>query len=159
MPCKGSRKIVVGDTSYRWSVSRWKRLSGWKPADLELLDPAWLERARQFGLGDVADVAFNICIELHDEPVSQLRVRYLAKIVDGFLGPEQFTSIRPGLIREIIEKAISAGWDPKRRGNHRLELIENSGSAQRPVLLLLPGWRDVPGYKPRMVPLRILPEE
>jgi hypothetical protein len=52
---KGSRRIDVDGVSYRWRVSRWRQLSDWKPADLELLDPRWLERGRGFGLVDVAD--------------------------------------------------------------------------------------------------------
>lgn len=99
MPRKGSRRIVVAGIPYRWHVSRWKRISGWSPASLELLDRRWLEQARRFGLGDVADVTFSIAVELWDNPVSRIRVRYYAMIIDGFLGPEQLTQIKPQLVR------------------------------------------------------------
>ena len=70
IPKMGSRRIVVDGLAYRWRVSRWRKISGWSPDRLELLDPRWLEQARRFGLGDVADVTFTIAVELHDKPAS-----------------------------------------------------------------------------------------
>lgn len=159
MAKKGSRRITVNEMTYRWRVSRWRRLSGWKPADLELLDPRWLEQARRLGLGDVADVVFNIAIELYEEPAARILVKYYAKVVDGFLGIEQLTQVKPQLVREIIERALASRWDPRGRTNHDVELVENSGDPRRPVLLLLPGWDDAGGYENRMVPLEIWTRE
>jgi hypothetical protein len=156
MPRKGSRRIVVAGTAYRWHVSRWRKISGWSPASLELLDPRWLEQARRFGLGDVADVTFNIAVELHDEPVSRIRARYYAMIVDGFLGFEQLTQIKPQLIRTILERALAAGWIPDKRGDFSLEIVENTGREWRPALMVLPGLNDdIEGYENRMIPIRV----
>jgi hypothetical protein len=156
MPRKGSRRIVVAGVAYRWHVSRWKRISGWSPASLELLDPRWLDHARRFGLGDVADVAFSIAVELWDNPVSRTRVRYYAKVIDGFLGFEQLTQIKPQLVRTIVERAIAAGWSPNGRGDFPLEIVENTGQRHRPALLVLPGLdNDIEGYENRMIPFQI----
>jgi hypothetical protein len=157
MPRKGSRRIVVGGVAYRWRVSRYKRISGWSATSLTLLDPRWLEQARKFGLGDVADVTFTIAVELHDKPVSRIRVKYYAKIVDGFLGPEHFTEITPQLIRAIIERALASGWAPDKAGDWSMEIVENTGQLRRPALMILPGLTgDIEGYEKRMIPIRII---
>mgnify|MGYP006955658625 CR=1 FL=1 len=129
-------------------------------ADLELLDQRWLATARGFGLGDVADIVFNIPIERYEAPASRLLVKYYAMIVDGFLGPEQFTQIKPSLIREIIVHARAAGWDPGAKGEQILELVENAGLPHRPALLLLPEWPatrapELAGYEPRIQVLKL----
>lgn len=156
MPRKGSRKIVLAGIAYRWHASRWRKISGWSPASLELLDPRWLEQARRFGLGDVADVAFTIAVELYDKPVSRIRVQYYAMVVDGFLGFEQLTQLKPRLVRTIIERALASGWSPDKSGDFSLEIVENTGQERRPALLVLPGLNnDIEGYENRMVPIRI----
>jgi hypothetical protein len=33
---KSSRKLVVADVAYRYTVSRWRRVSDWKPASAVL---------------------------------------------------------------------------------------------------------------------------
>lgn len=156
IPSKGARAIVVGDVRYRFRVSRWRRLSAWSPASVGLVDPRWLAYARRFGLGDVADVAFTIAIERAQAPASTLVARYHAKIIDGFLGPEQLTAVTPSLVRQILERAIEDGWRPGARGDQRVDLVENSGDPRRPVLMVLPGIAsDLDGYEKKLVPLRI----
>jgi hypothetical protein len=158
MPKKGTKKIVADGVTYRWRVSRWRRVSDWKPADLENLDAEWLERARQFGLGEMADVVFRVPIELHESPSSQLLVKYFAKVVDGFFGPEQFTQIRPSFVRRVIESARAAGWDPAGHRHMTIEVVESSDAPLKPVLLILPHWKNIhpiPGYdrEVQLIPL------
>jgi hypothetical protein len=148
---KGSRRIVVDGVAYRWRVSPWKRLSSWTPPDVGLLSQTWVEQARRVGLGDMADVAMNVTVEASENPSSRLRVRYAAKVVDGFLGFEQLSSITPSLVRFVIAQARGAGWDPAKAGDHRIELVENLEGEKRPALLALPGFGDAPGYEPRIV--------
>lgn len=154
---RGSRAIVVGGVAYRFKVSRWRKVSDWKPADAGLVDERWLEQARRLGLGAVANVRFGIAVELAEAPVSKIVAGYHALVVDGFLGPEQFTRIGPSLIASLIEYATGSGWRPSERGDFRLEIVENTGRPGRPALLVLPGLTEAdPSYERRVVPLRIL---
>ena len=139
IPKKGSRKISVDGVDYRWIVSKYKIISDWRK-ETELLDEQYLQAASKFGLGDVADVVFGIAIELAENPVSIISAKYFGLVVDGFLGIEQLVSIKPKLISEIIQYSIKAGWNPNVRGNHVLEIVENTKEKHRPALLLLPGF-------------------
>jgi hypothetical protein len=153
---KSSRKLVVGDVAYRYKVSRWRKVSDWRPASADLVDERWLERARALGLGDVADVELTIAIERQDEPVSKTIVTYHAHVIDGFLGIEQFTRIQPSLVATLITKSLSAGWKPDERGDVRLHLVENSPLPERPALLVLPGLvADVEDYENRIQVVRV----
>jgi hypothetical protein len=154
---KGSRAIVVGGVGYRFKISRWRKVSDWKPADAGLVDERWLEQARRFGLGDVANVRFGIAVELAERPVSKIIAGYHALVVDGFLGIEQFTRIGPSLIATVVEHALARGWKPSERGDFRLEIVENTTKPGRPALLVLAGLtEDDASYEPRVVPVRIL---
>jgi hypothetical protein len=153
---KSSRKIVVGDVEYRYKVSRWRRVSGWTPAKAGLVDERWLAHAHALGLGAMADVEFTIAIEHENEPVSKLIVTYHAHIIDGFLGPEQFTRIQPKLVATLIETALASGWKPEERGDVRLHIVENSGAPERPALLVLPGLNeDMADYDNRIRVVRV----
>jgi hypothetical protein len=154
---KGSRSIVVSGVAYRFAVSRWRRVSDWSPASAGIVDERWLAEARRFGLGDVANVTFTIAVERAERPASKLLVRYHSRIVDGFLGPEQLTSVTPAFIETLVTHALACGWNPAERGEFRLDVVDNSGRPARPALLVLPGvTRDDPSYERRVVPLRIL---
>jgi hypothetical protein len=153
---KSSRKLVVDDVAYRYKVSRWRRISDWKPARAGLVDERFLARARAFGLGSVCDVTFTIAIELFEEPVSKTIVTYHAHVIDGFLGPEQITRIQPALVAELVRQSLASGWRPSERGELRLDLVENGDSPARPGLLVLPGVaEDVEGYENRIRVVRL----
>lgn len=153
---KSARKLVVAGVAYRYKVSRWRRISDWKPASAGLVDERWLQRARALGLGDVADVRFTIAIELEDEPVSKTIVTYHAHVIDGFLGPEQLTRIQPSLVAKLIEQSLTAGWNPKERGDLRLHLVDNGPLPERPALLVLPGLTsDIQDYENRIQVVRV----
>lgn len=155
---KGSRKLVVGDETYRWKVGRRRRVSDWKAADLGLLDAGWEAHARRFGLGDTADVVFNVVVEAFEQPASRLVVRVHSRVVDGFLGVEQLTRVGPRTVAGLIARAREAGWNPAERGDMRLDVFEDPEAPHQPAVLVLPSetWPKVPeGYEPRVVPLEI----
>jgi len=126
MPRKGSRIIVVEDVRYRWRVLPWKNVKNWRPAKAGLLNEAWVQHAQKFGLGEVADGEFDICIEAEEDPRSQAICTYHALVFYGLLAPEKFTQIKPSLVREIILRSRQQGWKPQEKGNFHLNIVENS---------------------------------
>ncbi len=144
---KGSRKITVNNSDYRWRVSRFRRISDYR-VENEVLSEEYIKVAEKYGLGSVADIVFNIPIELYDVPKSKIIVKYFGLCVDGFLGPEQFAQIKPKLISQIIEDAILQGWNPNQKGNFTIEIYENTGKKHRPAILVLPnfGNQDLKNY-------------
>lgn len=155
---KGLRRLVLAGTAYRFKVSRWRRVSEWSPASAGLVDERWVAEARKLGLGDTANVEFTIAVQAEAAPASKLIATYHAKVVDGFLGIEQWTRIGPSLVVALIEHSVAAGWDPLLRGDYRVHVVENRDGPVRPLLLVLPGLtRDDPSYPNRVVPIRITP--
>jgi hypothetical protein len=154
---KGSRKITVNGINYRWLVSRrYKQISDWH-VDTEVLDEKFVEIAQRFGLGEVADVVFTIVIELYDTPQSKIVANYFDIIVDGFIGPEQFAQIKPKLISELIKQAINNAWNPRVKGDYKLEIFEKSGEKHKPVILALPNLNtDVLDYDNLVKLIKIL---
>lgn len=135
---KGSRKITVADVDYRWRVSRPRRTSDWR-SDRTVLNETYLKLAAKYGLGEVADVIFNIPIELYTEPKSKILIKYFGLIIDGFLGVEQFSQVKPGLISQIISDSRQQGWNPTKKGDYPIEIFENTGEPHRPAIIVLPG--------------------
>ena len=113
-------------------------ISDWH-IDTGIVDERYLKIAQRFGLGKVADVVFNITIDLYEKTKSKILVKYFALIIDGFMGPEQYTQIKPGLVAEIIKQSIASGWDPSAKGDFNVEIFENTGEKHRPAILVLPG--------------------
>lgn len=155
MAKKSSRKITVGGVDYRWRVSRYRWVSDLR-VDTSIVDEEFVKVAKRFGLGGIADVVFDIVIQLYEKPKSSIQVKYFAVIVDGFMGPEQYAAIKPRLIAEIIEQSIANGWDPESRDDYNMEIIENTGEKYRPAVLVLPGFNDdVVDYDNIVKPIRI----
>ncbi|MEM9220726.1 MAG: hypothetical protein AAGD25_41215 [Cyanobacteria bacterium P01_F01_bin.150] len=156
LPKKGSKKIHVNGSDYRWLGSKWNKVSDWR-ADREFVDEEFLAIAQKFGLGDTADVYFNLVIEKHENPVSKIAVKYFGKVIDGFLGIEQFTQIKPSLVSKVIGQALESGWNPDQKGDFALEIYENSGEKHRPAVLALPGLNDeVKNYEKIIKPIQIV---
>lgn len=152
---KGTRKIIVNGVYYRWRVSQYQIVSNWR-VDAEVIDGKYLEIAQRFGLGDIADVVFNIVIELYDDPKSKMIVKYFGLVVDGFLGPEQFVQIKPKLVSELIGHGTNNGWVPNLKGDYKLEIFENSGKKHRPAVVVLPNLNDeVVDYENFVKPIKI----
>ena len=155
IPKKGARKLIVKDIEYRWRVSRYRLVSDWR-IDTEIVDKKYLGVAKQFGLGDVADVIFTIAIERYNEPQSKLIVKYYGLIIDGFLGPEQLVQIKPSLVKTLILESLSHGWHPGQKGDFTLDLFENTGSKLRPAILVLPGINDsIRDYENLIKPIKL----
>ena len=147
-PKKGSRKIQVDGAAFRWKCSQWRQTSEWRAPEQGQFDPDWLEQARRFGLGDVAPVATVLCVELMDEPVSQLTVACLGIMVDGFWGPEPLTQIKPAFVREVIAASLTQGWNPTAKGDISVEVAVDSAKQNSPVLLVIPGMtQSIGGYE------------
>ena len=109
-----------------------------------MLDEVYYKIAAQYGLGQVADVVFNIPIELYHEPKSKILAKYFGIIIDGFLGIEQVAQIKPGLVTNIIRESLRNGWNPSAKGDYMVEIFEREaigGSAEklRPAVNVMPG--------------------
>lgn len=154
---KGSRKIIVNTIAYRWRVPKYKRISDWK-IEREVLSEKYMEVAQAYGLGSVADIVFNIPIELYENPKSKIILKYFGLCVDGFMGPEQLAQIKPKLINEIIREALIKGWNPNKKGDIKIELYENTGKRHRPAILVLPDHmnNEVIGYDNLIKAIQIL---
>jgi hypothetical protein len=143
---KGSRKIAVEGIEYRWRVSKYRNVSNWRH-DSNVIDGVYQAAAKQYGLGDIANVVFNIPVELYENPVSKIMIKYYGIVVDGFLGIEQLGSIKPTLISQIIKESLLSGWLPNSKGDYSIEVVENTGESHRPAILLLPGFGpDIKNY-------------
>ena len=89
MPSKGGRPIHVGGHDYRWRVRK-------APTYAQALD--WSPMR----------VSIQSCME---GARSVLVVNLRVNRPDTWLRPHQ-TGLTPDLVRDIIERAIAAGWDP-----------------------------------------------
>jgi len=138
MARKGSRKITVAGIDYRWRVNRPRRISDWR-MERERLDEKFCAIAEQYGLREVADVVFHIPIELYSEPTSKILVKYFGLVVDGFLGIEQVTKVKPSLIAEIIREALQNGWQPEEKEDVIVEIFDNSAQQHCPAVMVMLG--------------------
>lgn len=137
IPKKGSRKIIVDDIEYIYRVSKPKKKSDWREEENEL-NENFLNYAQHYGLGQVMDVNFGIVIQLSKKPVSNIFVKYHSIVIDGFLGIEQITQIKPNLIAHLIKTALLDGWNPSEKGDYRLTLAEQNTKDKEPIVLQLP---------------------
>ena len=119
----GSRKIIVDEVKYLYKVSKIKNKSGWREQEDEL-DDTFMKYASYYGLGKVKDITINIVIQLMENPVSNMFIKFNTILVDGFMGAEQITQIKPKLISELINKGLNDGWKPSEKGDYRLSLLE-----------------------------------
>ena len=91
LPRKGTRRIVVAGQTYRWRLTclnmSWQESCFW---------PLCLYVQRTEGSGQLLVVHFNYPVSHQVE------------------GKEQYPT--PGLVRRMIEVALSQGWQPSRRG-------------------------------------------
>lgn len=121
---KGLRKITVDNCEYVFKISKYKKCSAWK-SELQELDDEFLKYAKFYGLGSIMDVVFNIVISINDEhQKSSLFIKYYSIVIDGFLGPDQISEIKPKLISKLIRKAVQEGWNPCEKSDFRYDLVE-----------------------------------
>jgi hypothetical protein len=58
----------------------------------------------------------HVAIESADEPGTVLHVNLELSRPDNWIEPHQ-TALSPALVAEIIQAALSRGWEPKARGS------------------------------------------
>lgn len=85
---KGSRKITVGDISYRWSIRK---------------KPTYFQAAFEDNI--------TAAVELLDQPASVLHITFPWARPDNWINPSKL-AITPKLIEECITEAIENGWKP-----------------------------------------------
>jgi hypothetical protein len=89
---KGSRRIVVGDVAYRWTVRR-------KPT---------------YSQG-IAESPLSFAVELADRPAGRLLVSLPVPRPDNWLHAPSGV-VTPALVARCITDARDSGWDPARPG-------------------------------------------
>ena len=138
---KGSRSIVVDGTEYLYKVSKVKKKAGWREQSNELND-VFMKYASYYGLGKVKDITINIIIQLKEKPVSSCFIKIHSVLVDGFMGAEQITTIKPGFVAELINEAIKDGWIPSRKEDFRMSMAETNTKEREPVILQIPNMNE-----------------
>ncbi|MEL6672824.1 MAG: hypothetical protein AAFR61_11555 [Bacteroidota bacterium] len=156
---KGSRNITVDGIAYRYKVSKIKKKSGWRE-QVDELDETFMKYARYYGLGEVRDITLNIVAHLEENPASHLFVKIQTVLVDGFLGPEQLTQIKPQMVARLIRQGLADGWKPAEKGDARLLLLETQDQQKKPVLLQFPDdGQTIEDYQPLDQVVRVEVEE
>lgn len=155
---KESRKITVNGVEYLYKVSKIKKKSEWRKQENEL-NEIFMKQASYYGLGKVRDVTLNVIIQLKENPVSNFYIKIKTILVDGFMGAEQITQIKPKFISELVEKGLDDGWNPSIKGDYRIEMLETETKDKSPIVLQLPNMNeDIGEYanieKPREIQLK-----
>ncbi len=135
---RGSRRITVDQQLYLYKVGRIKKKSDWRPAGNGELDDSFLNIARHYGLGDVADATLTIAIQAKVDAASSMFVKFYSILVDGFMGSEQVLTVTPAVVASLIRHGLEKGWKPSEKGDVRIEIIEKRDNDHKPVLLLFP---------------------
>ena len=152
---KGSRKINVNSVDYSYKVSKINKKSDWRDQADELND-TFAKYAEYYGLGKVKDITINIVIQLKHKPVSNLFIKINSILIDGFLGPEQITQIKPKLVSELIGKGLNDGWKPSIKGDYRINILETKTKEKEPVILQIPNLNEgIENYQNLEKPIEI----
>jgi hypothetical protein len=88
IPKKGSRKIHVSGTDYRWAVRK---------------KPTYSEGAYASNM--------TAAVELYTSPVSTLLIEFTLPRPDNWLGQEGMV-VTPLIVQKQIARALQDGWDP-----------------------------------------------
>lgn len=134
---KGSRILKINGEIYLYKISKIKKKSDWRDSKNEL-NENFIKIADYYGLGKVKDITINIVVQLRENPRSTFFIKIHTILVDGFMGPEQITQIKPQLVKQLIIKSLSDGWDPNEKGDFRLNILETKTKNKEPIFLLLP---------------------
>jgi hypothetical protein len=93
IPKKGSRSVEVGGTSYDWRIRK---------------KPTYSQAAFQS--------AMSLAVQLSREGAhSVLVVNLQVSRPDNWIRPHQ-TAVKPAMVRDMIRRALTAGWAPNRAG-------------------------------------------
>jgi hypothetical protein len=93
IPKKGSRTVRVGDDDYRWRIRK---------------RPTYSQGAFESPMS----LAVELCTQ---EAASVLVVNLRVSRPDNWIGPHQ-TAVKPAMVRDMIGKALAAGWHPAGAG-------------------------------------------
>lgn len=93
IPKRGSRRIRVGDTEYAWLIRK---------------EPTYTQAV----LRTKMRVAIQACTE---GPRSVLMVTLSVSRPDNWIHPHG-TAITPARVRDMVERALAAGWQPLSAG-------------------------------------------
>lgn len=152
---KGSRNIEIEGIRFLYKISKVKPKSDWRSEDNEL-DKTFMKYAKHYGLGDVKDATINIVIQSASNPSSSMFIKCHTLLVDGFMGQEQIIQIKPNQISQLIKKGLQNGWNPNKKGDYRLELVQKWTHEKKPVLLQLPNMNhDIKDYENLEQPIEI----
>lgn len=152
---KGIRKITIDGKTYQYKISKIKKVSEWKEEDGQL-NETFMEYAKYYGLGSVADAVINIIIQSTGFQISRIIVKIHTLLIDGFMGPEQITQVTPRLISHLIKIALEDNWNPQEKPDYRMELAEQNTKDKQPVILQLPKFNeDVKDYQSLNPPVEI----
>ena len=89
---KGSRKITVDNTDYRWTIRRkptYSQANGWS--------------------------SLTVAIELYSEPKSKLVVTFPFSRPDNWIEPHG-SAVTPKMVADSIRQAKKHGWRPSVKG-------------------------------------------
>ncbi|WP_338794172.1 hypothetical protein [Bernardetia sp. MNP-M8] len=152
---KGSRKINVNGIEYLYKISKIKAKSEWREQADELND-TFVKYASHYGLGQVMDITINIMIQLKANSVSNLFIKINSILIDGFMGAEQITQIKPKFIADMINKGLNDGWNPSLKSNHSINILETHSKEKEPIILQLPSMNEeIENYKNLETPVEI----
>lgn len=152
---KGSRSINVNGVEYLYKVSKIKKKSEWREQDNELND-TFIKYASHYGLGKVKDITINVVIQLKDNPVSNFFIKVNSILVDGFMGAEQITQIKPKLIADLITRGLKNGWKPSLKGDYRINILETQTKDKEPIILQIPNMNEgIKNYQNLEKPIEI----
>lgn len=138
---KGARRIIVKDVEYLYKVSKINKKSDWRDQKDEV-DETFMKYATYYGLGQVKDITINVVIQLMENPISSMFVKFQTILIDGFMGAEQITQIKPNLIAQLILKGMKDGWQPSKKGDYRMNIIEQYTKDKKPIILQLPNMNE-----------------
>ncbi len=93
IPKTGSRKIIVDDIKYRWTV-----------------------RKRPTYTQSVMEANMQAAVELYEEPGSVLSINFPWVRYDSFIGIPQ-EPVTPKLIEQSVRTALQKGWLPEKKGS------------------------------------------
>lgn len=147
IPKKGARKIIVNKTEFLYKVSKVRSKGEWREQDKELND-TFVQYASYYDLGNVKDSYINIAIQRFENPTSSMFIKIHTLLIDGFMGPEQIITITPNFISKLIVKGLSEGWNPLKKGDYRLTLVDKPSKDREPIILQLPNMNEtIQDYK------------
>jgi hypothetical protein len=93
-PSRGSRRVLFDGVPYRWRIRK-------QPTYTQAVDKTFMR--------------LSVCRDAPDAR-SVLMVNLRVTRPDNWLAPHQ-TAVKPAMVREMIARALAAGWAPESDGS------------------------------------------